>query len=602
MPLSEALEDSLTQLAAATPGKPFGRGHPVWQPLERAAILLTESAPMTARPTLKLNWSAGKGVLSSIPFIALLDNRETHNPQSGVYCVYLFRQDASGVYLTFNQGVTQLVQQNGKRRAYDILRARVETLRGFAPHLVASGFSLDGLISLHSESGLARSYEKSTVAFKLYERWAIPNDETLFRDLDAVLRAYDNYLSSGGLDDITDSREVPRSVGRDFDLGSSVEALAEQITARGFVFEPWQIATYVTALRTKPFIILAGVSGTGKSKLPALVAEATGGLHNLVPVRPDWTDSADVLGYTDLQGQFRPGSVLDLADKAIQDPKRLSVCILDEMNLARVEQYFAEILSRIEDRHRTEEGGYASDPLVNHALARGDNHWSSVVFPQNLAIVGTVNMDESTHGFSRKVLDRAFTLELSDTDLGSWRSIGPSESAARVASWPLNAWFPRACRLGELEELTIDEQNQVQKVVTVLIEINEILTPAQLQIGYRTRDEIVMFILNAAQVSSCFVTRAGEAVRPLDLPLQMKILPRIAGGSAAIRRVVLGLLGWAVTGTAGVEEDEANHIITDWDNRGRSPDCPDAQYPRTAARLCLMWERLITEGYTSFWL
>jgi hypothetical protein len=439
------------------------------------------------------------------------------------------------------------------------------------------------------------------VAYKLYERGAVPSDEALFRDLDDVLKAYDGYLSSRLLGNSMSADEPPQAESS-FELGRAVEGLIEHITARGFRFEPWQIATYVTALRTKPFIILAGVSGTGKSKLPALVAEATGGLHSLVPVRPDWTDSADVVGYMDLQGQFRPGSVLEIAYRASQNPERLSVCVLDEMNLARVEHYFAEILSRIEDRSRAQGGGYASASLVTQALRPDDKHWSSVVLPQNLGIVGTVNMDESAHGFSRKVLDRAFTIELSEIDLRSWKAIGPDRPPEPGGVWPITAWFPRASRLGELDDLTSEEENHIDETIAALVDINEILTAAQLQIGYRTRDEIAMFVLNAAPLSGSFVSREGEAVRPLDLAFQMKILPRIAGGSAAVKRVVLGLLVWAVTGLTRFEEDEANRIVRDWDGRGRAGELPDAQYPRMAARLCLMWDRLTTEGYASFWL
>ena len=101
-----------------------------------------------------------------------------------------------------------------------------------------------------------------------------------------------------------------------FDRAAALETLLDAVEARGFIYEPWQVAAYVTALRTKPFVILAGVTGTGKSKLPALVEDATGGTARLIPVRPDWTDPADVLGYTDLQGRFRPGSVLRAAREA----------------------------------------------------------------------------------------------------------------------------------------------------------------------------------------------------------------------------------------------------------------------------------------------
>ncbi len=97
-------------------------------------------------------------------------------------------------------------------------------------------------------------------------------------------------------------------------------------------------------------MILAGISGTGKSKLPDLVSKLTSGKCERVSVRPDWTDSSEVLGYVDLNDRFRPGRVLQQAKEAASDPSQFHVCLIDEMNLARVEHYFAEVLSAIEDR------------------------------------------------------------------------------------------------------------------------------------------------------------------------------------------------------------------------------------------------------------
>ena len=602
MGLSDAFQDILTQLSLARPSEPFGREHGLWGRFEAAVGLLRASPPIKSRVTLRVSWSAGKGRLSNIPFILLADERETKNAQRGVYCVYLFRQDASGVYLTFNQGVTKLIQENGRAAAYEILRNNIGRLRILDSNsLQSAGLIIDGRIDLHSSSRLARDYENSTVAYRLYERNRVPDDASLIRDLEATLQVYDEYLNSKQEIE-TPPAGAPPKLQRPFELSSAVEQVAEQVASAGFVFEPWHIATYVTALRTKPFVILAGVSGTGKSRLPALMATATGSRHHLIPVRPDWTDSADVLGYTDLQGRFRPGAVLAAAKEAAENPGRQNLCILDEMNLARVEQYFAEILSLIESRHRTEEGGYASDPILTQALPVEAEDWAQVGLAQNLAIVGTVNMDETTHGFSRKVLDRAFTLELSDVDLRDWRRANTTEPVTYAQEWPSNAWFPRASRLGELNGLTADEEGQVEQLIAVLTDINQILIPAQLQIGYRSRDEIALFVLHARDVSSSFISRAGEAVMPADLALYMKILPRIAGGSTPIRRAVVGLLTWSVTGRSSRDEEDANNILTEWESGGRPAEYPDASYPRCAGRLCLMWDRIVTEGYTSFWL
>jgi hypothetical protein len=277
------------------------------------------------------------------------------------------------------------------------------------------------------------------------------------------------------------------------------------------------------------------------------------------------------------------------------------VCIIDEMNLARVEYYFAEVLSRMEDRIRVEDDGYESRPLLNLDLGEEDSRWANQTLPPNLAIVGTVNMDETTHSFSRKVLDRAFTLEFSDIDLTVWDPIEDREPVA-PAHWAANAWFPRAIQITELGPLSARERDDANEVVDTLDELNTFLVQAQLQVGYRTRDEAALFVLHARDYSSSFVTREGQEVAPLDLVLHMKVLPRIVGGSNAIRSLLLQLLGWAKGGTPFEDEHDANSLLDAWAEEGRPSMLSGSRYPQTAARLCLMWDRLQSEGFTSFWL
>ena len=422
-------------------------------------------------------------------------------------------------------------------------------------------------------------------------------------DLETVLEAYGAYLQAKAEGDGADAGlEVHEALApytaAEWDRAAALEDLIAYIEAKGFVYEPWQVAAYVTATRTKPLVILAGVTGTGKSKLPALVAEATSGVARLIPVRPDWTDSADVLGYIDLQGRFRPGAVLQVARDAAEAPHRFFTCIIDEMNLARVEQYFAEVLSRIEDRRPARQGGFESAPLLDVHLP--ETAWQDVRLPPNLALAGTVNMDESAHAFSRKVLDRAFTLELADVDLAAWQR--ETLEAPSPAHWPVGAWYPRALTLGSLANLREAARAEVERAVEALLAINGFLAPAQVQVAYRARDEIALFVLHAADVAASFRTRTGEAVDPLDLALHMKVLPRLVGGSRPLRRAVLGLLGWAYDGEALYDEEAAHPVLDAWEDAGRPSALPGAAFPRTSARLCLMWERLLTDGFTSFWV
>jgi len=600
--LRERLETILAGYAGARAGEPFGEEHPLWGTFKTLRQALSSHPTVRAVPTLRVSWSAGFGTWAKVPWVALLDTRETTNVREGVFCALLFRQDTSGVYLAICQGAAEPRRQVGREIARTVLRARAGELRAFCDALPELGFHLDDRMDLRADAAPVAD-PAAVVAHKLYEAGSVPPDALLFRDLEAVLAVYRRCVEekerAAALPADAYAAE-PERWEREWDREEATAALLEYVERRGFVFEPWQVAAYVTALRTKPFAILAGVTGTGKSRLPALVAEGTGGAARLIPVRPDWTDSADVLGYTDLRGDFRPGVFLDAAREAAGHPRRHWVAVLDEMNLARVEQYFAEVLSRIEDRRPHPRGGFATAPLLHPTLHPGDE-WSGVVLPPNLALVGTVNVDESAHGFSRKVLDRAFTLELAEPDLAAWERPAAS-GEPEPAWWPVSAWHPRAVTLAGLAAPADPDRERVRRTVEALAAANAHLAPAGLQVGYRTRDEAALFVLHAADTPAAFVTRGGEPVDPLDLALGMKLLPRIAGGSDAVRRALLGLLGWARDGRGALDEAEARAVLEAWEDAGRPAALPGARFPRTAARLALMWDRFRAEGFTSFWL
>ncbi len=377
----------------------------------------------------------------------------------------------------------------------------------------------------------------------------------------------------------------------EFDRSGAIERLLAVLETRGFEYEPWTVAAYVTALRTKPFVLLAGITGVGKSRLPVLVAEVTGGKATVLPVRPDWTDPSETMGYVALDGRFRAGVVLRAARAASEDPDRFHTLVLDEMNLGRPEHYLAEVLSRIEHRAPAP-GGYETPPFLSDALGSADAVWQSVRQPPNLGLVGTVNVDESAHAFSRKVLDRAFVIELGAPSLSVWEH---TSSLLAAEAWPVEAWTPRAVRLGELAGVTEAEQVLVEQTVSALAEANAVLAPAGLGVGYRVRDEAALFVLHAAEISEAFRTSPGARVDPLDIALLIKLVPRIDGVRASAHQAVFDLLVWA---TGGGDPDD---ILAAWGHDGRPTALADATYPRTAARLARIAEGVLEEGVASFW-
>lgn len=191
-------------------------------------------------------------------------------------------------------------------------------------------------------------------------------------------------------------------------------------------------------------MILAGISGTGKTRLVKLFAEALGatrdnGRFRLIPVRPDWSDPADLLGYKDLSGRFQPGPMMQVFVEARQPENRHQpyfIC-LDEMNLARVEHYFSDLLSVLETQE-WREGEIQTQALISPATLgnpEDERTYGGLGIPENVFLIGTVNMDETTHPFSKK----------SSTAPAPWSSITSICSSIRKSRLRLQT-FPLSLR------------------------------------------------------------------------------------------------------------------------------------------------------------
>ena len=194
--LHEGLEAILRDYRNARQNSQFGSDHEIWRTFEDIEADLSEAEPVRERPNLRVSWSAGRGNWATIPWIALLDESETDTTTRGVYCVYLFREDGSGVYLTLNQGVTEPKRQLGTAQSHAFLQERGERIRDEVSDLQSAGFALDNSIDLRVEGGLGRDYEVSTIGHKLYKRGEVPDRDQLVEDLEALLSAYDTYLAS----------------------------------------------------------------------------------------------------------------------------------------------------------------------------------------------------------------------------------------------------------------------------------------------------------------------------------------------------------------------------------------------------------------------
>lgn len=380
---------------------------------------------------------------------------------------------------------------------------------------------------------------------------------------------------------------------------------------------------YITAIKSKPFLLLAGISGTGKSRIVRELARACwdeGSAEfkaqkpknfEMVQVKPNWHDSSELIGYVSrIDGvRYVVGPFLKFMVKAINDPDTPYFLCLDEMNLAPVEQYFAEYLSVVESRKRQEDGTITTDPIVDYSntdeykslidqLFPDDDTLRSqyltekggkrLSIPTNLIVVGTVNMDETTFSFSRKVLDRAMTIEMNEVNLKG----GLDRRHEKIGK------LEKDDLVGEAVE-GVDVYDKYEDVcntaITYLEKINDKLEGTPFKIAYRTRNEVLLYVINNLPYNKIEgddeSTYKIEFVvaRALDEITNMKILSRIEGDETKVTTTFLKELGDTIHD--GLEAVFAELFDEDDD---------DVYTSVSLAKLEEMKERL-KSGYTSFW-
>lgn len=366
---------------------------------------------------------------------------------------------------------------------------------------------------------------------------------------------------------------------------------------------------YLTALRTKPFMLLAGISGTGKSRIVREMAKACwkegdpefGKNHPknfcMVQVKPNWHDSSELIGYVSrLNGEkFVVGPFLRFLAAAIKDPDTPYFLCLDEMNLAPVEQYFAEYLSVIESRKLNPDGTITTDPIVpfEDTVAYGNlidqlfdtpeerkayktaEGGKRLTIPQNFFVVGTVNMDETTFSFSRKVLDRAMTIEMNEVDLHG----GLERGAGNEIGYIGNSIIGDAAEGCDIYE---DNRDLCDQVLDYLEQVNAILEGTPFKIAYRTRNEFLMYAVNRKKLDE-----KSQLWQSLDEMTSMKILSRIEGDEERTKKVLDSL-------KALVDEQIVAQMPAD------ASETPSLQ-SISAAKIDEMLAKLKATSFTSYW-
>jgi energy-coupling factor transporter ATP-binding protein EcfA2 len=337
-----------------------------------------------------------------------------------------------------------------------------------------------------------------------------------------------------------------------------LDHIKRYIAARGYYFDDETVHNYHICLKTRPFVILAGLSGTGKSKLTQLYAEAMGHTvqneHYLrIAVRPSWNDDRFLLGYLNsITGEYVVEPSLEFVVRAEEDRDNLYFFCLDEMNLAHVEYYFSQFLSALEEENSADRRIHLFSRSTEQRLiqqGRKIDYGPVVIIPENLLFTGTINVDETTQPLSDKVIDRANTLEFFDVDLDKIPDRQPPPDPIPISA---STW----------KSYVVQEPDSSYR--DRVIEIGNILNQAGLGLGYRVLREIELYIANSSGLLEPDVA--------FDLQVKQRILPRVRG-TASIGDMLSNLLTFMKR----------------------------SDFPRSLARLQEMESRLKRDGYTSFW-
>ena len=596
-------------------------GHPIATLLRQDLISVIENK-LPSPTNYLVKASAGAGNWADVPWLSILNPSITESTQSGIYPVYLFRSDGSGVYLSLGFGTTELKKQYGTALAKQKAEELRNSIRGLDNRLNA----WDQNVDLRSHTTLGKSYEWASAGAKFYPLDNIPDEDTLTCDLTELLDIY-------------------------ADVNLETKSPSRQAVSNA-------------QLLSKPFLLLAGISGTGKTRFVREQAKTSGQFaetYCLTSVRPDWHEPSDLLGYISrLNGdsEYITTDVLQFIAKAwraiadsgltveVQESedqgKRLVVAgernalnkvlpywlCLDEMNLAPVEQYFADYLSVLETREwrwTDDSFTYSSDALLKPATIKEvadkeklrealgfegvqyDELWAHICqyglgIPFNLMVAGTVNMDETTHGFSRKVIDRALSFDFGAFFPNDYNDFFTPTSSNKRLSYPIWSNASKA----DLAD-TFDADGS--KTLAFLSAVNTVLKNTQFELAFRALNELLLAVASSQPQDDLTLKAVWDDF------MMCKVLPRIEGDTDKLttsnRKDLLEELStvladqlapiWLVS-----ETDEASQrpdlyrekIVAD----GATDEEKVLRIPcRSKAKLEWMSERLACATFTSFW-
>ena len=526
--------------------------------------------------------SVGKGLATKTPWIAILDKNITTSTRSGVYIVFLFSSDYKHVYLTLNQGTT-VPGQFGARLKKKVIVERTLNIR--------KQLSIENAL-LHSDGKAKIADERYLAGAIYYSLWDETNDEQGKALLQLYLDIYKRYKSLQQPGQDKEENEEPviifEPMKPDTNESFSIKCLIEEIKETGLIYSSTLIKRFGFSLLTKPFVILSGLAGSGKTKLAisfakALVEDSEKQLC-VVSVGADWTNREPLLGFPNALQPNKyvvpENGVLQLLIEANRNSEKPYFLILDEMNMSYVERYFADFLSAMESEEAIPL--WKKDKqVIGEKDVKWDDIPEKIKLPRNLFIIGTINVDETTYMFSPKVLDRANVIEFKISVnemadfLNDMKEVHSDEIKGKAAK--MAADFVKKANIKKLAES--------KEAVKTLNSFFGQLKNVNAEFGYRSATEIFRFICQAQANDDTDTKMEIEEI--LDAAVVQKLLPKLHGSRKKLDPVLKQL--WRLCfETANTELPISSENVA------------RAKFKESADKIWRMYESAIANGFTSF--
>jgi 5-methylcytosine-specific restriction enzyme B len=526
---------------------------------------------------LTVKGSIGQGTNTNYPWLGIFDPRVSTGATNGFYVVLLFSDDFKDLFLTLNQGST--IQTQEQTEAYrNFVYSHYSNVQNFIKGELPAGSLVKSKSGSAAKNGV--KYERTNIFYRKYLIDSI-SEENFISNLKELVRIYidlaDKHQNNGShLPSESDNLNSTDMKFREIEFRSALKQSS-------LFFNDFIITRYLCSLITKPFVVLTGLSGSGKTKLAH--AFATWLCQNeeqycIVPVGADWTNREPLLGFPNalkFDEYIKPDNrVLDILLAASKDASKPYFIILDEMNLSHVERYFADFLSVMESKGKI-------------SLYSGENTRNvpaEIQFPENLFIVGTVNIDETTYMFSPKVLDRASVIEFriaereldnyiqnhSHIDLGCLKGLGASMAEDFVSLAKDKSLLPN--EIGEIKEVLMRFFGELKKIGA--------------EFGYRTVSEILRFVSVVNKIEPGYNT--SEII---DAAIMQKLLPKVHGSRRKLEPV-LKTLGTLCLQDGKQFDYTALDAKIDYSNRN------DIKYPISLEKIFRMYQNLLSNSFTSY--